>query len=139
MLKKEETILKEIFWGERPAHHLSFVKIKHSVTPEGLPEIENPRDLNVVCQAVDIARGLLRYYREPEKLKSWALLILFTPEIFPLDLAPPEEKVVLEKALGEVAEGKPLPEDALTLAKTLVPTFPKKRFLGEPDSSAITD
>lgn len=130
MLKKEETILKEILWGERPVHHLSFVKISHSETPDG-HEIENPRHLNVVGGPADVARGLLRYRQEPEKMKSWARLVWNNPDLFSIVLDPEGENSVLEKGLLEAIKGQALSEETLTRAETLVPTFPKKRFLGE--------
>ena len=130
MLKKEETILKEILWGERPVHHLSFVKISHSETPDG-HEIENPRHLNVVGGPADVALGLLRYRQEPEKMKSWARLVWNNTDLFSIVLDPEGENSVLEKGLLEAIKGQALSEETLTRAKTLVPTFPKKRFLGE--------
>ncbi len=131
MLKKEETILREILWGERPVHHLSFIKIRHSETPDG-HEIENPRHLNVVGGPVDIARGMLRYRQEPEKMKSWARLVWNNPELFSIDLDPAGENSELEKAIVGVINGQTVSEEAMARAETLVPKFPKKkRFLGE--------
>ena len=138
MLNNEETILKEIVWGERPPHHLSFVKIKYTHTRDG-HRVDNIRDLNVVAGTVDIARGLLRYHKEPQKLKLWATLFEDVPEVFSLSLSRDAQGDLMANALKCAAGDAPIDENALALARQLVPAFPKKRFLGEalaPDTKA---
>ncbi|MFQ5481206.1 MAG: hypothetical protein ACE5ER_00505 [Nitrospinaceae bacterium] len=131
MLQKEQTILREILWGERPIHHLPFVKIRLLQTATGY-RVENPRHLAVTAQPQDVARGLLRYRLEISRLQVWARFILETPEIYSLELQGSEAGETLFQALNSVAQGGPLSPEALQTAQTLVPEFPKKRFLGEP-------
>ncbi len=132
MLKKEETILKEILWGERPYHHLSFLKIKHTLTPEG-HQIENPRHLNVVAGMEDLARGILRYHKESSKLQEWAQFILEANELFDLDLTDPQWADQYLEALKNISRGNDLEQKVLEHAREIMPFFPKKRALGEPE------
>ncbi len=132
MLKKEETILKEILWGERPVHHLSFLKIKYSRGPDG-HKIENPRHLNVVAGIEDVARGILRYYKEPSRLREWSLFLLQARELYDLDLGNTEWADVFLKQLERISTGESLDQDVLDHAREIVPFFPKKRALGEPE------
>ncbi len=134
MMKNEETILKEIVWGERPPHHLSFVKIRYAHTGQG-HVIENPRHLNVVAGPKDIARGILRYLKEPEKLKLWATLFDDVPEVFSLSLPRDDAGCLLQAALQCAVNKTPLTDDMLVQARQLSPSFPKKRYLGEPLST----
>jgi len=132
MQKKEETILKEILWGERPIDHLPFVKIRLHKGPEGYT-LENTRDLNLPAGPKDVARGLLRYRQEPARLSEWAGFILTATELYGLELNRTEEGRVLEAALRAAAAGQTPPAEALATARALVPAFPKKRALGEPE------
>ncbi|QPJ63212.1 MAG: hypothetical protein G3M70_15545 [Candidatus Nitronauta litoralis] len=132
MLKKEETILKEILWGERPYHHLSFLKINHSLTSEG-HRIENPRHLNIVAKIEDLARGILRYYKEPSKLQEWARFILEANELYDLDLGNNEWADQFLKELKNISTGNALEQKVLDHAREIMPFFPKKRALGEPE------
>ena len=101
--------------------------------------MDNIRDLNVVAGTVDIARGLLRYHKEPQKLKLWATLFEDVPEVFSLSLSRDAQGDLMANALKCATGDAPIDENALALARQLVPAFPKKRFLGEalaPDTKA---
>lgn len=137
MLNQEQTILKEIVWGERPPHHVSFLKIKYQHTQDG-HRVENARDLNVVAGTVDVARGLLRYHKDPQKLKLWATLFEDIPEVFSLALSRDENGELMASAVKSAAGDTPIADEALALARQLVPSFPKKRFLGEPLRNSST-
>lgn len=132
MQKEEETILKEILWGERPLHHLSFLKIGMFREGGGY-RLENTRDLHVTGGPYDVARGLLRYRNEPVRLAEWAALVLNTPELFGLELSRSQEGRVFEEALGEAAGGGKVTPEVFERARALVPAFPKKRALSEPE------
>lgn len=71
----EATVLLEFVRGKWPWIDLRSIGISIQVQP-GKCEIENPKNLSVVIQLADVAEGILRLHRSPDRLHDWAWVIL---------------------------------------------------------------
>jgi hypothetical protein len=79
--------------------------------------IENPRHLVAVAKPADISCGFLNYRNDPERLKTWAWLVLAASSLIDLDLEGHASGDVLLDALWDAAYGVPLSQDVLRIAR----------------------
>ena len=112
----EEKVILEVVRGETPWSALQELDITLELN-EGSVSIQNPQHLAAVAKPADISRGFLKYQNDPERLKTWAWLVVAGSSLIDLDLEGHAQGEALLGALWDAAYGAPLSSDVLRIAR----------------------
>jgi hypothetical protein len=120
-------IILQVVRGERPLTDLQDLGIsitieQNTYTTENPMRItiENPRGVEADASALDIARGILRYRRDPEELRTWAAIVLGDSNFLGFLLEDHPDEDPLLGALWDASFGEPLKDEAINTAERLV-------------------
>src|SRR3990172_10625441 len=115
---RDSELILQVVRGERPCSELALVRISVMFQGDSCV-IENPRRVQAVAQAADIAKGLVTNRESPEALTLWARVVLAGSSFLDLNLEAHPTGDILLNALWDAAFGRPVGDDALRAAAKL--------------------
>jgi hypothetical protein len=113
-----EALIRQIVRGEREWSDLATIGILILPVADGY-EIVNDRQLSVVIGSQDVAAGIIRLAATPERLTSWASLLMAGSLFTELDLGSSPDGEILLNALWDLMGGAQLDERTLAAARRL--------------------
>ncbi len=118
MAVSDSELILQVVRGERPWTDLQSLGI--TIQLLGMKSIvENPRRVEAVAGASDVARGLLRHRQHPTALREWAQVLMAGIPFLDLELGDNEVGDELLHALWDLVFGEPIPEATFELAERL--------------------
>ena len=111
-------VVLQVVHGERPLEDLENVGITIRLEAETII-VENPHRVVAAASLVDLARGLLKHQDNPRDGQSWARVVLAGSSFLDFRFDDSAASDTLIEGLWDAAFGKPVTQDALTLAKRL--------------------